>query len=252
MEILKPSENSFENNIISGTENVDKFYEVIRNPKTKYFWDLDQILVDSAKSVFDEFNKKNPYKITANVWELDKHGYLTSLVENAGYKDNTNWDADWFKNIPLYRSKRFEYAKSALDIAINISGAHNNYILTSRLPRLERATKLWVSREIPEFDMVNILIRNRDDLRSSVEFKTDTLKENSGDDYYTVLVEDQEQFITGALNSNIANFLAIGIPEGRMSYTTRDDRLLVLGRYPIKEQEVMPLYTLFRNARDRF
>lgn len=90
-EILKPSGYSFENNIIDGVKKINVFYEILRNPKTKYFWDLDQILVDSAKSVFDEFNKKNPYKITAKVWDLDKHDYLTSLVENSGYKDNTNY-----------------------------------------------------------------------------------------------------------------------------------------------------------------
>jgi hypothetical protein len=248
MEILKPSGYSFEDNVISGIEKLNAFYSVLKNPNTKYFWDLDQVLVDSAKTIFENFNNKNPYGITANMWESDKYYYLTSLVEKAGFKDHGDLEADWIKNIPLYSSESFEYAKSALKIAIDVSGPENNFILTSRLPRLERATSLWVKRELPYFDMNNILIRKKNDLRDGNVFKVDNLKEHSGEDYHVVLIEDQERYIAAALQSDIKNMLIIGMPEGLVSYNICDERLLVLSRFPVKEQEVMPLYTLFQNA----
>lgn len=251
MEKIKPSEYSFEKNIVSGFENLNIFYNALKNPETKYFWDLDQVLVDSAKYIFDKFNKENPYKIIANFWDLDKYDYLTALVENTGHLDHGDLEADWYKNIPLYRSQGFKYAKLALDMAISVSGTHNNFILTSRLPRLERATNLWIKREIPGFDNRNVLIRKKHDTRDPVCYKVDMLREHSANTHNIVFVEDQEKYINAALISDVKNLLVIGIPEGRICYTVRDNRLLVLARYPFQEQEVLPLYTLFENARSQ-
>ena len=250
MEILKPSEYLFDENILGGNENIQTFYNTLRNPYTKYFWDLDAILGDTPKSIFDKFNKNNPYNIAANTWEIDRFDYLTALVENIGYLDHDDLEADWFKNIPLYRAKSYKYAKMALDIAIRVSGIKNNYILTSRLPKLERATNLWVKREHPGFDKNNILIRKKDDPRSSVDFKVDSLMKYSGNNHHIVLIEDQERYIDASLKADITNMLVIGVPLGVMRYSTCDNRLLVLSRYPVEEQEMLPLYTLFQNAQE--
>jgi hypothetical protein len=71
MEKLAPQGFVFEKNIIYGAEYINNFYSAIKDPTTKYFWDLDQILVNSAKYIFDKFNRENPYGVRANVWELD-------------------------------------------------------------------------------------------------------------------------------------------------------------------------------------
>jgi hypothetical protein len=253
MEILRPSDYdfyNFEENIISGKENIEAFYKVLRSPNTKYFWDLDQILGNSTKSVYEIFNKTNPYKINANIWEVDKLDYLTSLVENAGYLNHGDLEVNWFKNIPLYRAKRYEYSKMALDIAVKVSGIENNFILTSRLPKLERATNLWVQREFPEFDKGNILIRKKDDPRNSIDYKIESLKEHSDNNHSVVLIEDQERYINAALRADIQNLLVIGVPVGVIRYSIQDNSLLTLSRYPFKEQEMLPLYTLFQNAQN--
>ena len=226
MEKLAPKDFVFEKNIISGAENVNSFYTAIRNPATKYFWDLDQVLVNSARYIFDKFNKENPYNLTANLWELDQHDYLTSVVERAGFIDHDNFETDWYKNWPLYKSDCFEYSKKALKIAINVSGAQNNYFLTSRSPKLERATCLWIKREIPEFEMENLLIRQKGDSRDSLAFKTETLERCTGDDFQTIFIEDQERFIKGALRAKVNNLLVIGSPNGKVKYETQDPRLL--------------------------
>lgn len=250
MEKLAPQDFVFEKNVINGAENIKNFYTAIKNPTTKYFWDLDQILVNSTKYIFDKFNRENPYNLTANVWELDQHDYLTAVVEKAGFRNHDNLETDWYKNIPLYKSDSFEYSKKALEIAIDISGAENNYFLTSRSPKLERATCLWIRREIPEFKMENLLIRKKGDTRDSLAFKVETLEQRTGDNFQTIFVEDQERFIKGALKVNVKKLFVIGSPNGKISYKTQDPRLLVLARYPFQDQEHLPLYTLFQNARN--
>jgi hypothetical protein len=250
MEKLAPDDYIFEKNIIYGSENINNFYSAIKDPKTKYFWDLDQILVNSAKYIFDKFNRENSYKLTANVWQLDQHDYLTAVVEAAGFTDHTDLETDWYKNWPLYKSESFKYSKEALKIAIDMAGAQNNYFLTSRSPKLRRATCLWIKQEIPEFGMENLLIRKKGDARDSLAFKIDTLEQNSGDDYKTIFVEDQERFIKGALEAEVKNLLVIGSPNGKVTYTIQDPRLLVLARYPFKQQELLPLYSLFEIAQN--
>jgi hypothetical protein len=173
---------------------------------------------------------------------------LTAVVEDAGYTEHENLEADWYKNIPLYKSDSFEYSKKALETAIDISGPQNNYFLTSRSPKLERATRLWIRREIPEFDGQNLLMRIKGDSRNSLAFKIDALEQYTGDDYYTFFIDDQERFIKAALESRAKNLLVIGSPNGKVTYVTQDARLLILARYPFEQQEHLPLYTLFKNA----
>jgi len=248
MEKLRNNRFVFEENIIRGFENLEKYYDALIDPNTKIFWDMDLVLIDSGKTVFNEFNNKNPYKIKANLWESDRFDYLNYLVEKMGIKDETDWESDWYKNIPLYKSKAYKYSKMALDISLDLTGAENNYILTSRLPRLKRATDLCVRREFPEFKIDNLLIRNKSSEEKADVYKVDCLKKKASRDHFTILIEDHQPYIELAIKSNIPNFMAIGIPFGANSFSIEDDNLMTLARYPFCEQETRPLYSLFLNA----
>lgn len=252
MEKLAHNDKEFlELSIIKGLKNLETFKKALSKKNTKYFWDIDGILANTPDIIYKIFNRNNKYGQTANIWETCVFNYLTYLVEKAGFAEHKNVEENWYRTLPLYMARRYEYSRLAMREAMAISGKNNNYVLTSRIPQLYLSTDLWLKREFPEFDRNKILMRRKNDLRGSSEFKTESLEEHSGKDHYVVLIEDQERYIKSALESeSIENLLVIGVPPGMVQHRDiSDDRYISLARYPVKKQETYPLYCLIRSAR---
>ena len=248
MEIYKNNNDlMFEKHIRYGFENIDKFKDVFCSEKLRFVWDIDGILIDTPKSVLDLANKKYNFIKPANPWETDEFDFLTKLGRISGFNDKVleSMEADWYKSFPMYKASPYEGIPEALEMAIDRAGPENNFVLTSRKPKLERATNLLIAREFPRIPCKNILIRKNLNL-SGKEFKMKGLKSLSDFDGVTILLDDVDEYIKAATEIHLDNLYMIAVPVGKLPITVEDPHLLVLERYPLESQGMLPLKNMLQ------
>lgn len=222
--------------------NEKLFQEVLRNRETIFVYDIDGILINSAKEVYRRFTEKNG--ILAEPAEINRWDYLTELSKKAGLAKDTikHAEDDWFKADVLSVSQRYLYIRPALDMTIKYYGADRHFVLTSRNPYLKTSTVDTLIHEFPKIKTENIFIRDNGgiDLVDSAKFKVEKLQMLAKKAPWVVFVDDSIDFVKAVLDDGIENCLVVNIPQGKTMPDFRHERLIVIKRFPEEIQAMHP------------
>jgi hypothetical protein len=233
-----------------GDENL--FQEVLQNPETIFVYDIDGILANTPKVVFDKFSKKNG--IAVKEFEMTKWNYLTELLKSNGFGKEAveHAEDDWFKPEVLVAARRFLYIRPVVEKTVNFYGADRNFILTSRNPYFKPSTIEWIAREFPKIRSENVFIRDSGgiDLEISAKFKAEKLGLLAKKAPWVVFVDDSTDFVKAALTDGIQNCLVVNIPQGKIMPDFRHERLIIIKRYPEELQAMYPFMDAVNRALD--
>ncbi len=221
--------------------NWEIFRDAVRNPETVIVYDIDGILANSAEKVLQRFSDENG--IAADPIKINGWGYLTDLAKAAGLpQEKVNHAEDfWYDPQLLLTVRRHLYIKPVVLKTIHLYGSERNYVLTSRNPQFKDLTLKWFAREFPEIPFENILIRNSKNI-DSADFKAKCLGRLAETAPWVVFIDDAPDFIKSALDLKINNLVAVNIPQGMVAPPDfRNDRLVVIKRYPENLQAMYPL-----------
>ncbi|MGA3292148.1 MAG: hypothetical protein ABSC49_03340 [Candidatus Microgenomates bacterium] len=228
-------------NLFTGDKEL--FENVLQNRQTVFVYDIDGILANSAKAVFENFTEKTG--IYASPVELDERGYLTRLATKSGLDEESIKHAEdgWYKQDILLSAHRYLYIKPLVEKTIRYYGPERNFVLTSRNPGLKDCTvNKWFPRELPKlFRTENILIRDDSNAKiDGVLFKTDSLARLAAKAPWIVFIDDDIRFVKSALE-NITNSLVINVLQGKTKSDFRHKRLVEIKRFPDELQAMYPL-----------
>jgi len=226
--------------------NWELFAVAVRNPETVFVYDIDGILVYSAKPVLKKFSDENG--IATDPTKINGWSYLTCLAKAAGWPAERIEHAEdgWYNPQVLLTARKYLYIKPVVLKTIGLSGVERNHVLTSRNPGLRNSTLKLVGREFPEILSGNIMIRDND--ADPAEFKGRCLWRLAKTAPWVVFIDDAPDFIKSALNLKIANLVAVNIPQGAVLPDFSDDRLVVIKRYPENLQAMYPLLDAVERA----
>lgn len=214
------------------------FCEAIKNPETLFVYDIDGILIDSARTVFNDFIQKTG--VFADPAEVDRFDYLTHLARLKNLSDEQIATADdgWYDPKVLMAARKYLYIKPVVDKTINLYGPAHNFVLTSRNPDLTEATLYSMRTQFPEIIAENILIRS--DHGDTKIFKAENLKILAKTAPWVVFVDDSTDFAKAALGNGTKNCIVVNIPQGKMVPGFEHERLVYLKRFPVRLQAMWP------------
>lgn len=225
---------------------------VLKDPQTIFIYDIDGILADSPKEVFQRFNDRagTNYKPHQN----SRFDYLTSRAIADGLDSQIVDTAEdgWYDSKVLRSSDPVLYARSILYRTIYTHGADRNYVLTARLPRLENTTMEWFSEHFPKVPQDNILVRVNhesevnEDFEIMKDFKVSEITRLSKIASNIVFVEDSVGFSKAVIKHGPDNCYIINIPMGEIHQDLQQERLFVFDRIPLEKQGLLPLMMFFK------
>lgn len=223
------------------------FKDAASNPKTIFVYDIDGILANSAKKVFQNFSTKTG--INVNPANLTSWNYLTEMAVKANLSQQAikTAEADWYDVDVLLSAQRYLHIKPAVLKTMSLVGPENNYVLTSRNPNFKDSTLNWLHRELPVFKAENVLIRG-DKSTDSVTFKTENLIRLSARAPWVVFIDDALSYVKGALEAKLPNLVVVNIPQGLEMPDFKHNNLIVIKRYPERLQAMYPLYDAISRA----
>lgn len=244
---------NFQEHIYQGAENIHYLKSALADPETIFIFDADGIIVNSPAEVYRIFNTKvSSFDVTVNPMDADHFHYLTKIAKlnNLPQEVIEKAEEDWYKNMPLYRSEPYDGMRKVVDETIGLSGRNRNYVLTARMPKLSRATHLWFCLNLPKkIPQDNILIRGKNSSVKSDAFKVGKIKEKAETTTWVVFFDDSTKFVKSVSDANIDNCVVVNVPIGKIRPDFSHERLIVLGRYPEKEQSMYPLLDLIRRTK---
>lgn len=222
--------------------------EYVNDPDTVYFWDIDGILKNSTKKVFEIFNDIAGTKYDPNdILEWDhlkikamEDGLSEDLVQLANYL--------WYDAHVLGSAEKHLGVDDLINFAVQEFGIERNFVLTSRNPNLKIITQRWFELNLPIFPKDNILIREDSDV-DPAQFKADTIKDIAGDKK-SVLIDDAPHYIKRVIEE-VENCLILFVPQGKIMSEVESERLIRISRYPEGSQEIFSLYKLMLSAARR-
>lgn len=227
--------------------NEKLFQKILRNPETIIVYDIDGILAYSAEKVLKRFSDE--YGIPTSPAETNGWGYLTNLAKAAGLPTEKIEHAEdfWYDPQLLLTVRKYLYMKPVVSKTIDLFGAEKNYVLTSRGPKFNDSTLIWLAREYPEIPAENLMIRN-DAKIDSAEFKTGCLRWLAKTAPWVVFIDDAIDFTKAAIDANIKNCLVINIPQGKVMPDFSHERLIVIKRFPDEIQAMHPFMHAIERA----
>lgn len=227
------------NELFSG--NWKLFQEALKNHQTVFVYDNDGIISDTAKIVYERFNQANG--TSAQTSEITSWNYLTEYAKEQNLDQTIieHAEDDFYDPGVLRQADRLLYIKPAINKTIKTYGAQNNYILTSRNPKLWYVTRKWFKEQFPEILPKNILIRKDGDKTNGEDFKVQKLQKLASEAPWVVFIDDASQFVNAVLKVHISNCLVVNIPQGKIMPETTNEHLFVIKRYPDSIQAMYPL-----------
>jgi len=225
--------------------NWDLFQKVLKNPETIFVYDMDGILEYTAERVLEKFSDENG--IHADPAEINGWNYLSKLAKEAGMSEEKIKHADdyWYDPQLLLTVRRNLYIKPVVMKTVNYFGAKRNYVLTSRNPEFKDVTLERLTHEFSELLTKNIMIR-KNKKKDPTKFKSQSLRRLAKRAPWVVFVDDATDFIKSALDSNIDNLIAVNIPQGKVMPDFSHERLIIIKRYPVEYQAMLPfMYAVF-------
>lgn len=224
--------------------NWEIFCEAVKNPKTIFVYDIDGILINSTKDVFEDFTRKTG--VYAHPAELDRFNYLTYLARLANLPEGLVATAEdgWYDPKILRVSKKYFYIKPVVDKTLSFYGPDRNFVLTSRNPGLKDATLVSIREQFPEFNEGNILI-TKDDEADRAVFKARNLKVLAKNAPWVVFVDDSVDFVKAALGNGTQNCVVVNIPMGKITPDFEHERLMQIKRFPVVLQAMYPFMRAF-------
>lgn len=227
------------NELFSG--NWKLFQEALKNPQTIFVYDNDGIISNTAKLVYERFNQANG--TSAQLSEITSWNYLAEYAKSQNLSPEVikHAEDDFYNPSVLRQAERLLYIKPVIKKTIDIYGASNNYILTSRNPELWYVTRKWFKEKFPEILPKNILIRKDGDKTNGEDFKVQNLSKLASKTPWIVFIDDASQFVNAVLKAQISNCLVVNIPQGKIMPETTNEHLFVIKRYPDSIQAMYPL-----------
>lgn len=228
--------------------NWDLFKEALGNPETIFVYDIDGILANTPKPVFENFYRKTGIK--ADPAEMNKREYLVALaVElNLGADVIEHADDDWYKPEILLAAQRYLYVKPVVLKTVGFYGPDNNFVLTSREKDVEDVTLKWFARELPQIKPENILMREKESGESSTAFKAREMGVLAKRAPWVVFVDDFTEFCQAVLDAGIENCLVINIPHSKVTPDFSHERMAIIKRHPEDIEAMYPLLFALEKA----
>jgi hypothetical protein len=155
----------------------------------------------------------------------------------------------WYDPQLLSTVRKYLYMKSVVSKTIDLFGAKKNYVLTSRGPEFKDSTLEWLEREYPEILAENMMIRD-DKKIDSAGFKAECLWWLAKTAPWVIFIDDATDYVKSALDSKISNLVVVNVPQGLVMPSFRDERLIVIKRFPEEIQAMYPLLYAINKAID--
>lgn len=206
--------------------------------------DSDGVGINSPKNVHQIC--ENETGVELRPYKTDRWNYISyTLVNNGKSTSEANkYEGLWYSSSVLRKSEPYLFMRPLVRTLIKHLGRERQYVLTARRPDLKEATIESYKCHYPEIPSENILIRDND-LLDSEKFKKDEIAKLMP----CIFIEDTFANLKPILNDpSFAKCLCIHIPLGVIKPEFHHERLIVVKRFPFKEQGMYPLFKLFERS----
>lgn len=227
--------------------NLDLIKEPFSNPETIIFYDIDGILADSPKVVYEKFKEENNIDIKPS--QTDSWNYLNKVAHENGipFEKIIYIQDDWYNPDVLFKAQPYLYIRPVVEKTLKLFTPERNFILTARNPNLKSSTINWINLKYPKILTNNILIREDKNMDSS-KYKMNEILPRAKNAPWVIFIEDTPEYIKSLLDLKIDNLVVINIPIGQRKPDFKDPRMIVVKRYPEDIQAMYPLMYLINSV----